>query len=110
MGMDQKPWIFGEKDPNEDVSPGDYLDSKKAFVMEQLNLTSDSQYESLKKDSLEEFEKMLAKEKGEQLQRQLETRKQEIAISMINETEATMLSKINAGPYNSGVRNGAQVT
>ena len=63
VGMDQKPWIFGEKDPNEDVSPGDYLDSKKAFVMEQLNLTSDSQYESLKKDSLEEFEKMLAKEK-----------------------------------------------
>jgi len=63
MGMDQKPWTFGEKDPNEDVSPGDYLDSKKAFVMEQLSLTSDSQYESLKKDALEEFEKMLAKEK-----------------------------------------------
>jgi RNA recognition motif-containing protein len=63
MGMDQKPWTFGEKDPNEDVSPEDYLDSKKAFVMEQLSLTSDSQYESLKKDALEEFEKMLAKEK-----------------------------------------------
>ena len=31
--------------------------------MEQLNLTSDSQYESLKKDSLEEFEKMVAKDK-----------------------------------------------
>ena len=63
VGMDQKPWTFGEKDPNEGLTPGDYLDSKKDFFMEQLNLTSDSQYESLKKDSLEEFEKMVAKDK-----------------------------------------------
>ena len=62
-GMNRKPWIFGEKDPNEGLSPGEYLDTKKDFLMEKLNLTSTSQYESLKQESLEEFGKMLVKEK-----------------------------------------------